>query len=88
MRTKRDGLDLSEFASEVELLSIESKVDAASVSGLDDDFPPATDRACTAGGQNFGRGRGAVGGDRDPGFFTGLNDDREFALSCGGNGSR
>src|SRR5208337_4554319 len=86
--TKSKGLDLPVVSSDVELPSIELKVDAAGVSGLDDDFPPASDRALTARGQGFGRGRFAVGGDRDPRLLAGLDDDRKLVRSCGGGGHR
>lgn len=86
--TKSNGFDLAEFSSGVELLAVEMKIDAAGVSHLDDDFFPASDSALAAGGQKFGRGRFAVGGDRDPGFFAGLDEDRKFARSCGRGGGR
>src|SRR5271157_713677 len=86
--TKRDGLDLPEFSSGVQLLSVEVKVDTAGVSYLDDDFFPAADGARAAGLQSFPRDGLAVGGDRDPGFFAGLDEDGKFARSCGGGGGR
>jgi len=54
MRTKSNRLDLPEFRPDIELLSVEKKVDAAGVSGLDDDFLPASGGALAAGGQQFG----------------------------------
>ena len=88
LRTKSNCLDFPEFSSGVELVSVESEVDAAGVSDPDDDFFAASDRALAAGGQKFGRDRSAVGGDRDPGFFAGLDDDRKLARSCSGGGGR
>jgi hypothetical protein len=87
LRTKSNGLDLAEFSFDVELFSVELKVNAAGVSGLDDDFLPASDGALFTGGQEFGRDRCAVGGDRDPGFFAGLDDDGELSRSWGGGDS-
>src|SRR6266849_3208759 len=88
MRTESNGLNLPVVSAGVNFLSVESKVDGASVSGPDDNFFPASDLALAASGQKFGRDSFAVGSDRGPGFFARLNDDRKLALSCGGGGSR
>src|SRR5260370_14631746 len=80
-RAKSNGLNLPECSPDVKLLSVESKVDAAGVSGLDHDFLPAAHGALAARGQKFGGDCFAVRGDRAPGFFTGLDHDRRLAPS-------
>ena len=88
MRTESNGLDFPVFSAGVELLAVESKIDAAGVSGLDDDFFAASDGALVTGGQKLGRDSFAVGGDREPGFFADLDKDRKFAWSCGRGGGQ
>src|SRR5271157_3865507 len=88
LRAESNGLDLPVISAGGELLAVESKVDATGVSDPDDDFFPASDGALGVGGQKLGRESSAVGGDRDPGFFAGMDDDRKLARSCSGGGSR
>jgi len=88
MRTESNGLNLPVVSAGVNFPSVESKIDATSVSGPDDDFFPASDHTLAASGQMFGRDSFAVGGDRGPGFFARLDDDCKLAWNCGGGGRR
>src|SRR5271166_339816 len=85
-RAESNDFDLAVIASGVELLAIESKVDATCVSSLDDDLFAASDRLLGAGSHKFGAACLAVDGDRDPGLFAGLDDDRKLAWNRGGDG--
>ena len=84
-RAEGNGFDFPRLSPGVAFFSIEAKVDAAGIAGLNDNFFLAPDDALIARRQQFGRGRLAVGGDQDPGFFAGLDDDRKLAWSGGGN---
>lgn len=83
-RTKSNGFYLPVISAGIELFAIELEGDSAGVSGFDDDLFAAADNAFAAGFQKFGRGCFAVGGDRDPGFFAGMDDNRKLAGKCGG----
>ena len=86
-RAKGNGLDLSQLSSRVEFLSIEAKVDAAGIADLNDNFFSSMDGPLAARRQDFGWGSLAVGSDRDPGFFAGLDDDGKLSRSWGRGGS-
>jgi hypothetical protein len=88
VRTESNGLNLPVVSAGVNFLSVESKIDATSVSGPDDDFFPASDLALAVSGQKFGRDSLAVGGDRGPGFLARLDDDGKLAWSRDWGGRR
>src|SRR5271155_153072 len=85
-RAEGNGFDFPRLSPGVEFFSIEAKVDTAGITGLNDNFFLAPDDALIARRQQFGRGRLAVGGDQDPGFFAGLDDDGKLVRSRGGGG--
>jgi len=86
VRAESNGLDLPGFSSRIDLLSIEAKLDPTGVACLNDNFFSAADNTLATLRQEFRRDSLAVSGNRDPGLFAGVDDDRELARSRGGSG--
>ena len=62
-RANGKGADLPGLPARVEFVAVEAKVDAARVSGLDDDFLPASHGTLAAGEQKVGGDSSTVGSD-------------------------